>query len=390
MIAILLVSAVAAKIVLDKNMMLSLADGVVKPFFTVDPNDSSKGQSASMILDLTHPGIYVSNLVFNTYGIDCNFLYQCKATGRIDVCSYRQLELPCEDAATLLRFKQGKLAEKSPAQLSFSLFNSTQEWSEDIGNYGLLGISPKSFFWKYLATAYSLQEGQRFLEMSVSYAEDDPLFMVNGRAGINEPITQRYKYDNGLWIFDNLAVDFKVPGLSATSMSVCVDNTADSFLLTADAPAIRSKILSKLCGGISKCTRDNSNLDRLSPITVTFKGDDGKSISADLPVSEYIWFDSSNIAQVRVDDIDLSPGCKSQRNAVGKRLLSKVEFVILMHQDEGVYFEVGFNEIVYENNMAYIIILAALGAGLLVLICIITGINMYRKRQAEDYSQENN
>ena len=41
MIAILLVSAVAAKIVLDKNMMLSLVDGVVKPFFTVDPNDRS-------------------------------------------------------------------------------------------------------------------------------------------------------------------------------------------------------------------------------------------------------------------------------------------------------------------------------------------------------------
>lgn len=392
MIAFLLAATASAKIVLDKNIMVSMADGVIKPIFTVDPHDSSKGQSASMIVDLTQTGIFVSNLAFNTYGIDCNEQFLCNTTGQIDTCSYRRLEVPCEGAASLLRFKQVKLLDKATSQLRFSLYNSTQEWRDEIGDFGLLGISPKSLFWKFIAAAYSLQEGQRFLEMSVSYAEDGSLFTVNGRAGINEAITQRYKYDNGLWVFNNVTVDFKVPGFGSTSMDVCVDNTVDSFILTSEAAAIRSKILSKLCGGISKCTKDNSKLERLSSIAVRFRGDDGKEISADITASEYIWFDGNGVAQVRVDDIGLSPDCKPQSYAVGSRLLSKVEFVIQMHQDGGVYFDVGFNEIVYENNRSYILILSSLSVALLALIGVITGVNLYKKRQAAApaYSQANN
>lgn len=379
------------KLTLDKNTLVKIYSTItglktgtsVQPIIGANSSDSSKGQNASLIVDFGFDGIFMPNLGTSTYGINCEESLACSVYGQPADCSYKNGEkVTCLTAGTILRFADIKLIDKSISQVHFQLFTSSASWVKENGENGLFGLSPQSKFWNFLLSTYSVQPGQSYIEVSISYKLeklnsseiDGPksFLALNGRLGVNDPILQEVDSVGSVWTYKNILFN---DTNAERRTDVCIDNTADIYFLVTDAQVLKDNLNRKLCGN-GKCTNINSDVTRLESLFVTV-GSDNQKFKVEITPQEYVRFEKDGVATLLIDDISTSFYCSASqaKDAVGRLFLTKTEFVVRVSGfGAQPTFQIGFNETEYPDKSLYFYIL--LGLGCLVLVVII-GIFIY-------------
>jgi hypothetical protein len=408
----------AQKLDLDKDIELEIKGDFVAnsslsyltPFLGKSSSAADAGQTTPLIADLTFDRVMIANDEGSSYGIECRPELLCEITGFKDVCTYQKVPVyDCQSGSVLVKYRDVKLPELNIAQMTAFFYNSTEFWESKLGKHGVFGLGPGSPVWGYFDDAYSKQPGQEFVETSLSYrlkdykSSIDPkqvqlvdsFFTVNGRAGINDPILQpfnRSKYAK--WVFEGVRIVYGHKIADKQNVALCVDNTQNTYFLSANATAMRAEIFTQLCGSPVGCTRAKTDLTKVSAMQISFESSDNKRISMSVKPEEYINFDASDNAVIAIQDIGASE-CgavgKNVTEGVGRLMLSKVEFVVRVHRSDktkDVVFDIGFNEISYPKDTIFLIILIALGV---VIVFIIIGIvianSVHKKKASEEESQ---
>jgi hypothetical protein len=410
----LLITLNGQKLDLDKDIELDIAGEVIgnklvtflSPYFGRSAASPAVSQRASLIVDLTFDRVMIANKQGSTYGIQCTQDLFCEISGFKDACIYQEVPLyDCQQGSVLVKYKETKVNDYSIAQMTAFFYNSTDFWETRLGKHGVLGLNPSSPVWSYFDAAYNKQPGQESIESSLSYKVKDSktsldpstlvltesFFTVNGRAGINDPVLQsfnRSKYQTA-WVFEGATINYDGKTERKNS-SLCVDNTQNAYLLSANASAIKSAILTTLCGRSDACTRAKSDLSKLSDITVGFTGTDGKKFTMSVRPDEYVNFDAKDNAVVGVQDIAGSK-CSAVghgvSDAIGRLMLTKIEFVVRVYKVEDrqtIRLEIGFNEISYPKDLVFLIILIVLGVIILLIIMGIMIVSSLAKKKATE------
>ena len=362
-------------------------------------NDRKTGVYVPMILDTTFDDIYVldDNNDGKTGSI-CTSNNMCSTNYTKEYkCVYKDgYSNTCYVSHSYMRFIQSDIDYTSIDMIDFKLVNTSDGWVNRYGRNGVIGINRNSNIWMYIYKAYD----NHIYDISMYYKIDDysrvldtahtdihdSLWIINGRYEMNEPIRQQYivsdAYDT--WIYHNMDISISNT-YTVNGVRSCIDNTVNSYVMIPDAKTTVSNILYTLCGNRDVCYMNNSHMNRLTDIVITYNGyrhDDVDKDSVNIRPDEYINYLDSGTVVVGISDISSSYACSKDIDnkyadiGLGRLFFSKVEFIIRYNttniNDTNTIFSLGFNKIIYPNNTIFIIVLIILSIVIVILfICIL-------------------
>lgn len=405
---------------LEKDMQLeiqgpvsktNLFPAIITPLWGLDPADTRQPQQVPAVLDVSYNYIMMPQKTPgspDSFGITCQSPSNCDIFGAQPSCIYGSVDVSanCYDASVELQFQDFKDTDANPPMIPFKLFTpSTQDWLDNYGKNGVFGLGPLSPFWAYVNNNFTKQDSQGYIEVSVAYKTQDTTkalnsatvqfadsyLTINGRFGINEPVMQPFSLKSNqsftaypVWVFAGAQINY-LSGNIDRKGSLCVDNTQNTFFITADAVALKQSVSKQLCGLNTGCVKSNSNVKNVKPIKISFSNSE-KSFSMSVSADEFINFDpTSGDAIIGITDIQNTKCAIGSQflvnDGIGRLFLTKVEFIVRINNDNTL--EIGFNEISYPNDSLFLIILIALAAVILVIIIGIMVMSIIDKRKAK-------
>ena len=335
---------------------------------------SANTEKYEMIIDLSYSDILMPNGIIDSqknWGFMCSQESFCSIDyDEIHYCQYNATFGKCNYAKTVVRIKDSDKPDNAtdPKVLMFNLLNDTEDWT--LGNYGVLGLSPRSNFWQYLVIAYESQRGIDFIQISLDYnigSKDstysptgitlrDSSMTVNSAKMMRKAIMRELPSDSAYWVLQEVYVS-KYSGAEYYSTDACIANTLNNFIYIENFTSdIQPHIFAQLCNKTeeSKCTRVNSVVGQVDNIYVELskEGNDESSVRIILDPLEFINFDDDDNAVVVIGDSDDIPRglCPNgTRLAFGKLLFSKASLV--MRVTPGGAFEVGLYSVPNEFHI---------------------------------------
>lgn len=363
---------------------------------------SPKGIKIPFLLDTSSSEIGIANELV-PFGTKCDSSIDCELLDDQKFI-YRGSEFEGKAAKALLRFKEEKPAEDVKYEgLEFVSFNpKSSDWK--FGENNVLGLGPKSPFWKYFVENFQNIENEDYKEFSINYKSndsdnqffptkskfEDSEIIINGHGRDADPLLKT-SADKNQWVYPKAKMTRWV-GDDQQVYNVCVANQENiQFALSPEIyDVVAKKIFKELCSGKEKCTSDNSVIDRVDTMYLSF-GEGDKEINVPIRAIDLVYFeeepkpkknedekDEPMIARLALKKLDgsICPGAGNVQVAVGKLFLAKAEFVVRI--DKNGNFLVGFNPVKRTDAKILLLILvifislllAGLTATLFLTVCM--------------------
>jgi len=269
--------------------------------FTIDIKQNYLPQSIPLMVDLNFGDIFVPLQSQTSQGIDCSAYTNCSCsayTGKQCEYSLFNYSNQCLECYTYMALPPTYEGANGLPSLNFGGVDSTT-WP--LSTTGLWGMGQFSTFWKYLSAAYKIV---RYMQISLIYNETDGTLTLNGRKlATSQVLISPIPTPGQCWSFPQNRATFysKDPDKGRHfNYIMAIDNTLESYFgMTAPEPyqTIVSGILSDLCGNALVCYQNNSDLSKVSAVSVRFHGDNSTDPNSPglveilVPASSLISFD---------------------------------------------------------------------------------------------------
>lgn len=405
----------AATLKVENNLALKLeavrAGGdfytSANPVFSVDPQDSTKGQLAKTIVDLSFDDIYVASGDGTKGTIKCTDTYKC-TEGDVKDCEYKGNKVTCNTANTLLRFKTGDTQKtEGVPTLDFKLVTPDNTWTSKFNNNGVLGLSPKSPFWSYLEKAYEpntnfdvsykldLKSDDDMYSMTAIDLDSSSQLTLNGRLENTDMVFSDFDNKYSAWVWKSAKLSL-TSGKPIVGKSICIDNSVNAFFLANDSDynKLKETIQSQLCGlekdSKESCLKDDSSFASVDDMAITFQSNNKKTLTVEMGAFDFIHYDEQKKAHFGIQHINNSKLCSGQPGiefAVGRLFFLKAELTV-RSLGQGK-FQLGMATIRRPQTAILPILMVTVGALLIFSICAIAYTQFPReKKKVEDEYQE--
>jgi len=342
-----------------------------------------------MIIDTGYSGIIVPS-VTGGFGIACTSQTNCNAGGKSSTCQYAGQSVQCTPGQVDFNFFETHSPDQGLHMFNFQLFTGVQSWTDNLGQSGILGLSPSSLFWSDLISNYS-PGNKQYMDISILYkikSEENAMDLqkvdmggsvltLNGRTSSQPQVftLQSAASQNLGWTFSKVNVGFWAnDGGYSKAQTVCIDNTANYYLMLSPTlyPTVTSRILSDLCRGEGQtCSRDSANVANVDNIRLQFVETSGRTVLITLKPTDFVLYGSDDNSILAIGQSQ--PGaCGGADITLGRLFFTKAELTMrtTAKAPQQLYFGIAALD-PPKGNARYV--LTVLG-GTLVLAIIITGV----------------
>lgn len=374
--------------------------------FSSPGGDTQACKNVSMVMDLGSSSILVPNSKIHdqhTFGYYCDPEMNCIERPQLFICRYNFTSALCNPGQVPLQFNSQniELGEAIP-YFSFGFVNESFSW--ELGNYGILGLSPLSTFWNYVrASSTNSSVFQKLNQFILSYQLScestayslDKLMIDSSGWTINSlkleagSIVVDLPETSSVWSIPNMEL-LKFGLDKPTFHTACVSNVMNKFLYIENFTSnFKPTILNQLCGNEKECKEANSVMGDVDNIYVTLykPGSELLKTRVILDPHSFIKFDSSGTAVLVIGDIseDTSNQCPSNTTLIlGRLFFTKASLVIHVLTEGG--FRIGLYQTPTEYQIFFFMSTLVIG-NMIFIICALL-ILKTRRRKARGYIEQ--
>lgn len=301
-----------------------------------------------------------------------------------------------QNGSAYLRVSEKESLSKSNNQgvdipkLNLRMISETQGNSWPLGDWGVLGLSPKGSFFTYLSSLY---EENKTISIALKYKPKDKKakhLEFEMQAYLNPTHEQHYKEKDviGRFLVDSSSESWYLNGsvrlpdseLEYPTQKLCLDTYMDEYFGVIDAPVWCERVRKAVCNTAraKDCTEENAVLELAPKLELMIESHD-----LSIKPEDYIYFDEYGL-QCRIGNPWLTrerESCpKNTKVVLGKMFLSKYMPILEMTRglEEPSITLVDYFKTSVTRSKAW------LGIGILVVVLAVLGLIfvIWRRKQA--------